>query len=57
VSEITSVVLVPSYSTQQFGDLFQITPGENQLFLPDISSSNISIVTALTPQVLRQAGY
>lgn len=56
-SEIDSIVIVPSYAANQFGDLFEINPGENQLFLPDVSTDQISIVTALTPQVLRQAGY
>lgn len=56
-SEIDSVVIVPTYSTNQFGDLFEISPGENRMFLPDISTSQINIVPALTPQVLRQAGF
>lgn len=56
-SEIDSIVIIPSYAANQFGDLFEILPGENQLFLPDISTSQINIVTALTPQVLRQAGF
>lgn len=56
-SEIDTIVIIPSYAANQFGDLFEIAPGENQLFLPDISTSQINIVTALTPQVLRQAGY
>jgi hypothetical protein len=56
-AEIDTIVIIPSYAANQFGDLFEITPGENQLFLPDISTSQINIVTALTPQVLRQAGY
>lgn len=56
-SEITSIVIVPTFATNQFGDLFEIVPGENQLFLPDVSTSQINIVAALTPQVLRQAGF
>lgn len=56
-SEIDSIVIVPSYAANQFGDLFEISPGENQLFLPDVSTNQINIVTALTPQVLRQAGF
>ncbi len=55
--EIDTVVLVPTYSTNQFGDLYEITPAPNQLFYPDISVSNVSFVTTLSPQVLRQAGY
>ncbi len=57
VSEISTIVIVPTFAANQFGDLFEITPGENQLFLPDISTSNINIVTTLSPQVLRQAGF
>lgn len=56
-SEIDSVVLVPLFSTSQFGDLFEISPGENQLFLPAVTAADVQIVTALTPQVLRQAGF
>jgi hypothetical protein len=56
-TEIDTIVLVPLYSTNQFGDLYEIQASQNQLFLADISVSNVQIVTALTPQVLRQAGY
>lgn len=56
-SEIDSIVIVPSYSTEQFGDLYQITAAQNELFIPDISSNNINIVASLTPSVLRQAGF
>lgn len=56
-AEIDTVVIIPSYAANQFGDLFEIAPGENQLFIPDVSTSQINIVTALTPQILRQAGY
>jgi hypothetical protein len=56
-SEISSFVIVPTYSANQFGDLFEIPASENRLFMPDISANQINIVTSLTPQVLRQAGY
>lgn len=55
--EIDTIVLVPTYSTNQFGDLYEIQAGQDELFYPDISVSNIQFVTTLSPQVLRQAGY
>lgn len=52
--EISSVVLVPLYSTELFGDLYEITPGENELFLPDITTANINIVQSYTSENLKQ---
>ena len=55
--EIDTIVIVPTYSTNQFGDLYEIQAAQDELFYPDISVSNISFVTTLSPQVLRQAGF
>jgi len=52
--EIKSVVLVPSFSTNQFGDLFQVQSRENEIFVPDISTQNIEIVQSFTPENIRQ---
>lgn len=52
--EIDSVVLVPTYAQNQFGDMFQVQAGENELFIPDISTSNIQIVQSFTSDNLRQ---
>lgn len=55
--EIDTIVLVPTFSTNQFGDLYEIQAAQDELFYPDISVSNVSFVTTLSPQVLRQAGF
>ena len=52
--EIDSVVLVPTYSQNQFGDMFQVQSRENEMFIPDISTSNIEIVQSYTPENIRQ---
>jgi hypothetical protein len=52
--EIDSVVLVPSYSQNQFGDLFQIYSREDEIFIPDISTSDIQIIESITPDNIRQ---
>jgi len=52
--EIKSIVLVPTFSTNQFGDLFQVQSRENEIFVPDISTQNIEIVQSFTPENIRQ---
>lgn len=52
-SEIDSVVLVPQYSQNQFGDMFQVYSREDELFIPDISTTDIEIVTSYTRDNLR----
>jgi hypothetical protein len=52
--EIDSIVLVPLLSGAQFGDLFQIRATENELFIPDINTSDIAIVDRFTPTNVRQ---
>jgi hypothetical protein len=52
--EIDSIVLVPTYAQTQFGDLFQIQAREDELFIPDVSTSDIEIVLSYTPENIRQ---
>ena len=52
--EIDSIVLVPTYAQNQFGDLFQVQARENELFIPDVSTSDIEIVQSYTPENIRQ---
>lgn len=52
--EIDSVVVVPTSSQNYFGDLFQIQAREDELFMPDINTSDIQIVQSYTPDTLRQ---
>ena len=52
--EIDSVVLVPTLSQNQFGDLFQVFSKEDEIFIPDISTSDIEIVQSFTASNIRQ---
>jgi len=53
-TEVASVVLVPTFSRNQFGDLYEITAREDEIFQPDITVSNIEIIESLTPLNIRQ---
>lgn len=55
-TEISSVVLVPLFSTNQFGDLFEVLAREDEVFYPDITVDQIEIVTGYTPTNLRLNG-
>jgi hypothetical protein len=44
---ISSIVLVPTATESDFGDLFQITPESNELFIPDVTLQDIEIVETL----------
>jgi len=44
---ISSVVIIPVQTESQFGDLFQITPNSNELFIPDVTLQDIDIVDSL----------
>lgn len=55
-TEISSVVPVPTYSQNQFGDLFEVLAREDEIFYPDITVDNIEIVAGYTPTNLRMNG-
>lgn len=50
---ISSVVIVPTNASSQFGNLFEIVASSNQLFLSTATVNNVSIVANLTDQNLR----
>lgn len=52
--EIDSVVLVPTYAQNQFGDMFQVQAREDEIFIPDISTTDIEIIQSITPDNIRQ---
>jgi len=52
--EIDSIVIVPTSSQNYFGDLFQIQAREDELFIPDINTSDIQVVQSLTSDTIRQ---
>jgi hypothetical protein len=50
---ISSFVIVPRGANSVFGDLFQITPASDELFIPDVSVSDIDIIDNITQQTIR----
>ena len=50
---ISSFVIVPEGASSVFGDLFQITPMSDELFIPDISVSDIDIIENITQENIR----
>lgn len=55
-TEISSVVLVPSYANSQFGDLMQVLAREDEILYPDIDVEDIDIVEGFTATNLRLNG-
>jgi len=53
-TEIDSVVLVPTHSNNQFGDLFQVYAREDEILQPSISVSDIEIIPAINSLNIRQ---
>lgn len=49
---INSIVLIPESSSSEFGDLFQIVSRPDEIFLHDVSASDIDIVTNVTPATI-----
>lgn len=52
-TEISSVVLVPTFPTNQFGDMFQVLAREDEVLYPDIAATQIEIVAGYTATNLR----
>jgi len=50
---VGSIVIVPVQEGSSFGNLFQVTPNSDELFIPDVTLENIEIVTAYTEDNLR----
>ena len=53
---ISSFVIVPLGADSVFGDLFQITPTSDQLFIPNVSVEDVDIIQSIT-QTNIKAGY
>lgn len=45
---ISSFVIVPQGAGSVFGDLFQITPSSDEMFIPDVSLADVNIVLNIT---------
>lgn len=54
-ADIASVVLVPVYSTNSFGSMFTVECGVDEILQSAAELSDIIIVEALTPTVIRQS--
>lgn len=53
VQEIGSIVIVPTTSSQNFGDLFQITSEANEIFVSAATVDDVEIVDSVTATELR----
>jgi hypothetical protein len=49
-----SILLVPLYPGYQFGDLYELTAAPDEIFVADISVSDVQVVDQLTSTNLRQ---
>jgi hypothetical protein len=49
-----SILLIPLYPGYQFGDLYELTSAPDEIFVADISTTDIQIVDQLTSSNLRQ---
>jgi hypothetical protein len=50
---ISSIVIVPVQENSAFGNLFQVTPNSDELFIPDVDLTSIDIVNNFTGVNLR----
>lgn len=51
---ISSVVLVPTDPNQTFGDLYEIRSAPNEIFVNGATITDITVISALTPQALQR---
>lgn len=51
--DISSFVIVPQGENSVFGDLFQIKPDSNEIFIPDVSLQDIDIIQEITNTAIR----
>lgn len=54
-ADVAAVVLVPLYSTNSFGSLFTVESGIDEILQSAAELSDIDVVEALTPTVIRQS--
>ena len=53
-TEISSVVMIPEFPTNYFGDLFYLRSGSNEIFVSCATIDNIEIITSLDRVTLKQ---
>jgi hypothetical protein len=52
--DIDSVVLVPLYSTNFFGDLFQVNAKQDELFIADVTVNDIELISSINRLAIKQ---
>jgi hypothetical protein len=52
--DIDSVVLVPLYSTNFFGDLFQVNAKQDELFIADVTVNDIELISSISRLTIKQ---
>jgi len=55
IADIKSVVLVPLFNNNLFGDIFMVNAREDEIFQPHITVNDIEIVESYNPEVIKQA--
>ena len=50
---VSSFVIVPQGADSVFGDLFEIKPSSNEMFIPDVTINDIDIIDAITDANIR----
>jgi hypothetical protein len=50
---VASVVIVPTLEAARFGNLFQITPNEDEIFYHVATADNIEIISSITETNIR----
>jgi hypothetical protein len=54
VNNIDSIVLVPKFAKNVFGDMYQVFATDDEIIQPSITVDDIILVESLNPDVLRQ---
>ncbi|MGZ8924394.1 MAG: hypothetical protein ACXW2E_00790, partial [Nitrososphaeraceae archaeon] len=52
-TEISTILLVPTSSRNQFGDLFQIQAREDEVFYPDVTVNDIDVISDINATAIK----
>ena len=55
IADIKSIVLVPLFNNNLFGDIFMVNAREDEIFQPHVTVNDIEIVESYNPEVIKQA--
>ena len=56
INIVSSFVIVPDDHDSVFGTMFQVTPMSDELFIPDVSLSDIEIIDTITKENIKAIG-